>query len=100
MGRTQKQLADAIARELDIPIRAGRKFVARFIDLVAEDLVTTGRVELRGLGTFATIVRPARKTTHPKTGKRIRIGASNSVRYRTSVQLKRLLNPPKARKST
>lgn len=98
MGRTQKQLADKISDELGLTIRLGRTFVQRFVELVREDLVLTGRSELRGLGTFAVYVRPARETTHPTTGQPVEIPERRSVRYRTSKDLKDALNPPPPKK--
>lgn len=94
MGRTQKQLADQISKEMKITIREGRHFVQRFLELVQEDLVTVGRSELRGLGTFAAYTRPPRQTTHPVTGEPVQIRERRSVRYRTSKELKEQLNPP------
>ena len=96
MGRTQRQLAEAVAKELDISDRKGVRFLQRVLDLVAEDLVETGRIELRGLGTFQVHVRPERKTTHPVTGKPVVIPERRGVRYRSSVALRRDLNPPKS----
>lgn len=96
MGRTEKQLADTISKELKLPIATGRTFIQRLLELVREDLHTTGRSELRGLGTFAVQDRPARDSFHPKTGKPVHIPGSKAVRYRTSKELKELLNGPAA----
>jgi DNA-binding protein HU-beta len=94
MGRTEKQLADAIAKEFGLTIATGRAYLHRLLELVREDLIQTGRSELRGLGTFAVHQRPARKTVHPKTRKPVDIPARKAVRYRASKELKDLLNEP------
>lgn len=93
MGRSIKQLADDVARELNFHEREARRFARRFLQLVAEDLITTGHVDLRGLGSFALSTRKARKGRHPKTGKPIKIAATRFVRFRTSVTVRRRLNP-------
>lgn len=93
MGRTQKQLADQISREMNLTIRQGRAFIQRLLDLVQEDLLNEGRSELRGLGTFAAFTRPARETIHPVTGEVVHIPARRGVRYRSSKELKERLNP-------
>lgn len=98
MGRHQRVIADAVAQELELPLRVGRKFLQRVLDLVADDIVFTGRLELRGLGTFTVNVRPARKTTHPKTGKPVLIPEKKGVVYRSSVAIRRRLNPPRRRR--
>lgn len=95
MGRTQRQLAETVAAELGISGRKGVLFLQRVLELVAEDLVETERVELRGLGTFQVHIRPKRKTTHPVTGKPVVIPERKGVRYRSSASLRRALNPPK-----
>ena len=97
MGRTQKQLADQISKEMGLTVRQGREFVQRLLDLVQEDLVQEGRSELRGLGTFAVYTRPPRETTHPVTGQPVSIPERRSVRYRTSKELKASLNKPAGR---
>ncbi|MEI2652865.1 MAG: HU family DNA-binding protein [Microthrixaceae bacterium] len=91
MGRNQRQLADQISRELRIPVRKGQRFLQRLLELVADDLVETRRVELRGLGTFAVHHRPEKTTIHPKTHKPIKISASDTVEYRSSAALRRRL---------
>lgn len=97
MGRTQTELADTISQELKISLRTGRKFIKRLLELVADDLVETERVELRGLGIFAVHTRPERHTVHPGTGQPITVPARKAVRYRSSVALRRRLNASKVR---
>jgi len=99
MGRNQKQLADQIAKEMGLTLRQGREFLSRLLELVREDLVTTERCELRGLGTFAVYSRPARKTTHPVSGEPVKIPARRGIRYRTSKQLKEMLNSKPVKKA-
>jgi integration host factor subunit beta len=93
MGRTEKELADQIAKRLQLPIRTGREFMKLLLEFVREDLRKTGRSELRGLGTFAVHDRPARDTVHPKSGKPVHISARKAIRYRASKELKELINP-------
>jgi len=97
MGKHQRVIADAVAKELELPLRVGRRFLQRVIDMVADDIVFTGRIELRGLGTFAVNTRPARRTTHPKTGKPVLIPEKKAVVYRSSVAIRRRLNPARRR---
>lgn len=84
MPGTQKEFADRIAAELGLSGRTGRRFVRRFVQLVAEEIVESGRVELRGLGTFATVPRPPQTIRHPKTGEPIEVPAYRTVRFRAS----------------
>jgi len=102
MGKTEKELADAISRKLKLSVRTGREYLRLLLSMVRDDLHDTGRSELRGLGTFAVHVRPARDTFHPKTGEPVHIPERKAVRYRASKELKELINqpppPPKKRR--
>lgn len=95
MGRNQHVLADTVSAELEIPIRKGRLFLQRILDLVADDLVYTARSELRGLGTFQAYVRPGRIIKHPKTGEPIQVPPKKTIRFRTSRALLERLNQKK-----
>ena len=93
MGRTMKQLADAVSKEINLPERAGRRFVRRFLEVLADDLVETGRVDLRGFGSFSLSTRKARSATHPKTHKKLKIRATRFVKFRTALAIRHRLNP-------
>ena len=94
MGKTEKELADAISRKLKLSVRTGREDLRLLLSMVREDLQETGRSELRGLGTFAVHQRPARDTFHPKTGEPVHIPERKAIRYRASKELKDLINQP------
>jgi len=91
MPGTQKEFADRIAAELGLSGRTGRRFVRRFVQLVAEEITESGRVELRGLGTFATVPRPPQTIRHPKTGESIDVPAYRTVRFRASKRIRESL---------
>ena len=93
MGRTQKTIADTLARELKLPAKTARHFVQRVFDLIIEDIQYTGATQLRGLGTFKTYVRKGHKITLPKTGQTIYVQDKRTVRYRVSKELADKLNP-------
>lgn len=95
MGHTQKTIADIISKELKLPQRTGRKFLQRVIDIIADDIVFTGRSEIRGLGSFNVTEKPPVQTTHPETGNPITISQKKILHFRTSSQIRRRLNPSK-----
>jgi integration host factor subunit beta len=95
MGHTQKTIADIISKELGLPQRTGRKFLQRVIDIIADDIVFTGRSEIRGLGTFNITEKPPVQTTHPETGNPVTISQKKILHFRTSSQIRRRLNPSK-----
>lgn len=95
MGRTKKVIADTISKELDLPLVTGRKFLQRVLDLISDDIVYTGRIELREFGVFTTATVPAHTTTHPVTGAPVQVRERKRARFRESAKLKSRLNPPK-----
>jgi DNA-binding protein HU-beta len=92
MGRTQTVLADTVSKELKVPLKFGRAFIDRFLNLVADDIVYTGEVKLRGLGTFHVTTRAPLSTTHPTTGKPVHIPRKKVVKLRTSLTIRKRLN--------
>ena len=97
MTLTQKEIADTLGKEFDFSVRQSQAVVARVVQLIKERLAGAddARCELRGLGVFATYVRPPRETIHPVTGEPVHIPERRGVRYRCSKELKDLLNAPK-----
>lgn len=96
MGRTQRVIADTVAQELNIPLRLGRRFLQRVIDIIADDIVYTGKVEIRGLGVFAITKRPAHKTKIPGTDNPVTIPEKKIAEFRASAAIRRRLNPSKS----
>lgn len=90
-GRTQKELARQLAKELDLPENKALRFIRALLKYVGDDLVEIGRVELRGLGTFETVVRPAQTIPHPITHQPIKVKKYRAVRFRTSKKLRERL---------
>lgn len=90
-GRTQKQLARQLAKELDMPENKALKFIRQLLRYVGDDLVAKGRVELRGLGTFEAVERPAQTIPHPITHKPMKIKKYRAIRFRTSKKLRERL---------
>lgn len=101
-GRTQKQLARELAEELGLPENKALRFIRLLLRYVGDDLVEKGRVELRGLGTFEAVARPAQTIQHPATHEPIAVPKYRAIRFRTSRKLReRLLEPqptPKRRR--
>lgn len=95
-GRTQKQLARQLAEELDLPENKALRFIRYLLRYVGDDLVKKGRVELRGLGTFEAVERPAQTITHPVTQKPIKVPKYRAIRFRASKKLRERLLEPKA----
>lgn len=93
MGRHIHVITDQLAKELALSQRKCRLLVQRLLEEIQNDIVYTGRLEFRGLGTFALAVRPAHTTSHPSTGQPVHIPEKKTIRYRSSKVLRERLNP-------
>ena len=94
MGRQINVISDQLAEELDLPQRICRRLIQRLLEEIQDDIVNTGRLEFRGLGTFAVTTKPAHNTEHPGPGEPVHIAAKKTVNYRSSKVLRERLNPP------
>jgi nucleoid DNA-binding protein len=99
MGHTQHAISDIISKELQVPVLLARQIIQKFLDIVADDIVYTNEIKIRGLGTLYVTVRPAMETTHPVTGKPVFIPEKKTLRLKTSSSLKKRLNPPGKKKT-
>lgn len=91
MGRTRRQLAAELAVELGISEALALRVIRRLFEKLTSDLVESGRVELRGFGSFRTITRPAQKLRSPKTGLPVQVPAYRSVQFRAAQELRHRL---------
>lgn len=93
MGRQINVISDQLAKELDLPQRTARRLIQRLLEEIQDDIVHTGRIEFRGLGTFSVIEKPGHTTEHPGTGQPVHIPPKKRVEYRSSKALRQRLNP-------
>ena len=94
MGRQINVISDQLAEELGLPQRTCRRLIQRLLEEIQDDIVNTGRIEFRGLGTFSVTTKPAHNTEHPGTGQPVHIPAKKKVNYRSAKALRERLNPP------
>ena len=74
---------------------ATKSCAARALDAVLEGITagikTDKNVALIGFGTFSVGHRPAREGRNPKTGEKMQISASNTIKFKAGTGLKRLV---------
>ncbi|MFV8754334.1 HU family DNA-binding protein [Nannocystaceae bacterium ST9] len=100
---TKAELIDRIARSRDLPPDITKKVVAEVLDLAFAEL---GQYFVRGkltrsssprftfpkFGTFTKKKRSARRGVNPRTLEPMEIEASDTIDFKPSVELKRLMN--------
>ena len=63
-----------------------------FIDVVSEELVKGGKVQLVGFGTFEVAERAAREGRNPRSGEAMTIPASKMPKFKAGKALKDAVN--------
>ena len=76
MNKTE--LIAAVAEKAEISKKDAEKAVKAFTDVVSEELVNGGKIQLVGFGTFEVSERPAREGRNPRTGETMTIAATKT----------------------
>ena len=93
MNKTE--LIAAVAEKAEISKKDAEKAVKAFTDVVSEELVNGGKIQLVGFGTFEVAERAARTGQNPQTGKAIEIPASKAPKFKAGKALKDTVNSAK-----
>ena len=79
---TKRNLIRRIADELNLTAQETQPIVQKTLDAIINVLATEGRVELRNFGVFEVKKRMARQARNPKTGEKIMVGESVTVKFK------------------
>ncbi|MDR3239353.1 MAG: HU family DNA-binding protein [Clostridiales bacterium] len=90
MNKTE--LIAAIAVKADMSKKDSEKVLKAFEDVITEELVNGGKVQLVGFGTFDVADRKAREGRNPQTGETMPIPASRAPRFKVGKALKDAVN--------
>jgi integration host factor subunit beta len=89
---TKADLIEEIAREVKMTRKDAETIIETIFDSVVRALRRGDKVEIRGLGSFRTRLRPPRVGRNPKTGERVEVPAKRVPHFRPSKELKDLVN--------
>jgi DNA-binding protein HU-beta len=89
---TKQEMAKIIANNAGITQKAANHAVAIVVDLLVDEVRTTGRFDLYGVGVFTKVERAARASRNPRTGEAIQVEAKRSVKFRPAVSFKKAVN--------
>jgi nucleoid DNA-binding protein len=79
---TKKDMAKAIADEMDLTHRRAAQVIQRVFDGILETLVNEGRLELRNFGVFEVKKRKPRAARNPRTGETVQVPAKRVVTFK------------------
>ena len=85
MNKTE--LINAMAEKSGLTKTDAKKALDAFMESTHEELKHGGKVSLIGFGTFSVSERKARTGKNPRTGKKIKIAAKKSARFKASKSL-------------
>jgi DNA-binding protein HU-beta len=86
------ELISAIVEKTGLTKKETEKTLKAFEDVVQEELVKGGKVQLVGFGTFDVSDRVARTGRNPQTGDPMEIEASKAPRFKAGKVLKDAIN--------
>ena len=89
---TKTELINQVAEKSGLTKKDSAVVVEAFQDAVAEALTAGDGLTLTGFGSFVVSERDAREGRNPKTGEKMAIAASKSVKFKPGKLLKDALN--------
>jgi DNA-binding protein HU-beta len=88
----KSEMVDAVAKQAGLSKAKAQEAVAALFDAkkgaIPKALKAGQQVTITGFGSFVTRARKAREGLNPRTGKKIKIAASNAVGFRPGKALK------------
>ncbi len=87
------QLVESVVKTLgkDTTKAAAERAIIAVIDAIKAGVKKQGGVQLIGFGTFKAVTRKARNGINPKTGQKIKIKASKTVKFVPGSEFKKSL---------
>ncbi len=92
---TKSELIKKLSEDQNLAPSIAQNLVDNLFDIIATDLQSGDRVEIRGFGVFAMKESRPRLGRNPKTGETVAVGARRSVTFHAGKQLQELLNKAK-----
>lgn len=88
---SKRIIAAAIANETGITHRQADAATAAIFDAIVKTLRREGKFQFSGIGTLRVYTLPKRKRMNPRTGEKIIVGKSKTIRLKASARLRRKL---------
>lgn len=96
MNRTttlKSALIEYLAREfVNLPEEVVSEKANQIIQLMVDELVANGRIEIRGFGSFSVRSQPARIAHNPRTGEKVETSAKRRPHFKPGKDLRNWVN--------
>ena len=90
MNKTE--LVSAMSEKSGLSKKDAESALKAFTEVVSEELVAGGKVQLVGFGTFEVAERAAREGRNPQSGEVMKIAASKAPKFKAGKALKDMVN--------
>jgi integration host factor subunit beta len=88
----KSELITALSEKSDISPELARNIVETMIDMLKQQLIEGGRIEIRGFGAFEMRAYKAYKGRNPKTGESVEVKPKRTPFFKCGKDLMDLLN--------
>jgi len=85
----KSDLIEILATKKDIPLKAAEKVVNVILDSMTETLISGGRIEIRGFGSFEMRKYEGYTGRNPKTGAKTTVAPKKSPFFKVGKELKK-----------
>jgi len=89
---TKADLIEEVSSLAEVTRKDGEVIVETIFDSIVKSLRAGDKIEIRGFGSFRTRQRKPRVGRNPKTGARVEVPAKKIPFFKTSKELKDLVN--------
>ena len=88
----KSELVEAVVNKTNLSKSDAESAVNAFLDVVKEEVISGGKVQLVGFGTFESSERSARTARNPKTGATVEVPASRVPKFKAGRTFKDAVN--------
>lgn len=89
---TKSELAEALSKQMDLPLKEATSIISTILDAMTETLVAGENVELRGFGSFTIRHYDSYTGRNPKTGKETEVKAKKLPFFKVGKELRENVN--------
>ena len=88
----KSELIEALAEEINIPLREASSATNTILDAMIEALATGNSIEIRGFGSFVVKEYGSYYGRNPKTGEKIEVSPKKLPFFKVGKELKEMVN--------
>lgn len=94
---SKKLISEYLREHAGLTVAGSIQVTNGLLDAIVSE-IQKGRFNVPGFGTFIVKQLPARKALNPRTGEKIRVKASRTIKFKPSLTIRPKLAPKRGRK--